>query len=143
MEIVQHFLSAQLLNLLQIVLNIHTGIGNLASQVQVNIFTMYYIILHLPIGLLGALIHRYIAEGPANPFGGAQVERETFWLIFLTGLVGLAMSLISAGDNLLSKKWKTHPKKQDPEDQSLEEESLSYLVPEMTEETAQELRRFM
>lgn len=142
MEIVQHFLSVQLLNLLQIALNIHTYVGNLANQIYVGIFMMYYIILHFPIGLLGVLIYRFLAEGPANPFGEARIERDMFWIILSFGLAGFAMSLISAGDNLISKIKKSK-KDQDLENQTLEEQSLSYLVPEMTEETAQELRRLM
>ena len=146
METLQHFFYTYLLDLFHILLDIHTGIENLAKKTHVDTPTVY-LILHFSLGLLGVSIYRYIAEGPANPFKGAGIERDMFWFILFTGLAGLIMSVIAAGDNLLSKKNLSKKNKLSKNQTSKaltpEKQNLSYLAPELTEETAKKIRRLL
>jgi hypothetical protein len=46
-------------------------------------------------GLVGVLIYRFIAGGPANPFG-EHIERQMFYTVLMFGPIGLFMAIVSA-----------------------------------------------
>ncbi len=69
---------------------------------DISIFTTY-LVAWLICGLLGALIYKFLAEGPANPFAEDKYEQEMFWVITLTGPLGCIASCVSWLDLIQSK----------------------------------------
>jgi hypothetical protein len=50
-------------------------------------------------GLTGVVIFRFIAEGPANPFGNEE-EQKAFWFIFIAGPFSLGFAGYAAYQNV-------------------------------------------
>ncbi len=83
----------------------NTWVNACAIYLDLSVPSMYALIW-FSCGLLGTLVHRYLSHGPANPLG-ESIERETFWIILIFGLLGLVVALIS----FLMYSFETIPRK--------------------------------
>lgn len=67
-----------------------------------NIFTIYLLIWFI-CGLLGTAVYKFLAGGPANPFGKEKIEQEMFWLITIMGPLGFVVACVSVLGRVLAK----------------------------------------
>ena len=94
MEILQENSNPAFQFLSKITTGIHEYVISLSLFFDISAFTTYLVAWFI-CGLMGVLIYKFLAEGPANPFSREKYEREMFWFITLTGPFGCIASCVS------------------------------------------------